>query len=111
MCQLLDVEHKMSTALNPQGNSRVERMVKMVGDLIAVFCNMYREWDKNLPLMTLFYWSTVHFVTDFTPNLIMTRREIAPPLDIMLGIVQDSKKKKHSTRVRSETTIKINDIF
>ena len=55
MCQLLDVEHKMSTAFHPQGNSRVERMVKVIGNLIAIFCHMYREWDKNLPLLTLAY--------------------------------------------------------
>ena len=58
MCQILDVEQKMSTAFRPQGNSQVERMVKVIGNLIATFCQMYREWDKNLPLLTLAYTHT-----------------------------------------------------
>ena len=92
MCQLLDKEHKMSTVFHPQGNSRVERMVTVVGNLIAIFCCMYREWDKNLPLQTLAYRSTVQEVKGFPHNFIMTRWEIALPLDIMLGTFQDGKK-------------------
>ena len=46
MCKLLDFDHKMSTPFNPQGNSRMERMV---GNLIATFCQSYRECDKSLP--------------------------------------------------------------
>ena len=75
-----------------KGNSRVVRKVIVVGKLIAIFCQIYREWDKNLPLLNLAYRSTVHEVTDFTPNCIMTGREIALPLDIMLCTIQDSEK-------------------
>ena len=52
LCELLDVEHKLSTAFHPQGNSRVEHLVKVLGNLIAVFSQTYREWDRNLPLLT-----------------------------------------------------------
>ena len=55
MCLLLDVSHKMSTPFHPQGNSRVECMVKVVGNLISAFCQTYTQWDKNLPLLTLAY--------------------------------------------------------
>jgi transposase InsO family protein len=88
MCVLLDVDHKMSTPFHPQGNSRVERMVKVVGNLIALFCQTYKTWDKNLPLLTLAYRSTVHEVTGFTPNFVMTGREISLPLDVMMGSLQ-----------------------
>ena len=91
----------------PQDNSRVERMVKVARNLIAVFCHMYREWDKNLPLVTFTYWSTVHEVTGFTPNFIVTRKEIAAPLDIMLGTVQDGEKNTATEYV--QTTVKIRD--
>ena len=43
MCDLLDLKHKMSTPFYSQENSRVEMMVKEVGNLIAVFCPTYRE--------------------------------------------------------------------
>ena len=60
LCYLLDAEHKISNPFHPQGNSRVERMVKVVGNLIAVFCQTYKDWDKNLPLLTLVYTSRVY---------------------------------------------------
>ena len=95
MCELLEVQHKMSTPFHPQGNSRVERMVKVVGNLISAFCQTYKNWDKNLPILTLAYRSTVHEVTGFTPNYVMTGREIALPLDIMLRTLnQDDKTTK-----------------
>ena len=108
MCILLDVEHRMSTPFHPQGNSRVERMVKVVGNLISTFCRTYREWDRNLPLLTLAYRSTVHDVTGFTPNFIMTGREMSLPLDIMMGALPTSDRKNvpeyvQSLQVRMET--------
>ena len=105
MCELLEGEHEMSTAFHQHGNSRVEHMVKVVGNLIAVFCQTYREWDRNLPLLTLPYRSTVHEVTGFTPNFIMTRREVALALDIMLGTIQDAEK------VTSPDYVQIRDLF
>ena len=92
MCRLLETDHKMSTPFHPQGNSRVERMVKVVGNLISSFCHDYKEWDVNLPLLTLAYRSTVHEVTGFTPNYIMTGREVLLPLDIMVGVDEDDPK-------------------
>ena len=85
-------------------------MVKVEGNLTAFLCQTYREWDKNLPLLTLAYRSTVHKVTGFTQNFIMTGREIAPPLDIMLGTIQDGEK-NHSTGVSTEITVEIRDLF
>ena len=104
MWELLGVKHKTSTAFHPQGNSRVEHMVKVVGNLIAVFCQTYQEWDRNLPVLTLAYWSIVHEVAGFTPNFIMTGREVALPLDIMLGTIQDGKKSTASEYVQKLQT-------
>ena len=92
MCVMLEVEHRMSTPFHPQGNSRVERMVKVVGNLISTFCQSYRQWDRNLPLLTLAYRSTVHEVTGFTPNYVMMGREVALPLDIMLGTLDPNDR-------------------
>ena len=72
MCRLLETEHIMSTPFHRQGNSRVERMVKMVGNSFYSFCHDYKEWGVNLPLLTSAYQSTVHEVTGLTPNHIMT---------------------------------------
>ena len=92
MCELLYVDHKMSTPFHPQGNSRVERMVKVMGNLISTFCQSYKEWYKNLPLLTLAYKSSIHEVTGYTPNFVMTGWEVALLLDIMLGTLEGADR-------------------
>ena len=67
-------------------------MVKDVGNLIATFCQSYREWDKNLPLLTLVNRSSTHEVTGYTPNFVVTWREVTLPLDIMLGTLEGADK-------------------
>lgn len=93
VCDLLQVEHYMSTAFHPQGNSRVERMVKVVGNLLAAFCTTQKEWDEKLPLLTLAYRSTVHEVTGYSPNYVMLGREVMLPLDIMMGTISDDQRR------------------
>ena len=85
MCKLLGVEHRTSTAFHPQGNSRVERMVKVVGNLLSAFCVSQKTWDDNLPLLTLAYNCTLHEVTGFSPNYMTFGREVNLPLDLMIG--------------------------
>ena len=68
-------------------------MVKVVGNLISAFCETYKEWDKNLPLLNFAYRSTVHEVTGFIPNFVMTGREISLPLDVMLGALNQTERK------------------
>ena len=92
MCELLDIDHKMSTPFHPKGNSRVERMVKVMENLIATFCQNYKEWDKNLPLLTVAYRSSTHEVTGYTPNFVMIGREVALQPDIMLGTLEGADK-------------------
>ena len=92
MCSLLQVEHKCSTAFHPQGNSRAEKMVQVVGNLLSAFCVNQRHWDENLPLLTLAYRSTVHEVTGYTPNYVMLGREVTLPIDIMMGTIGDEQR-------------------
>ena len=93
MCKLFKLEHKTSTAFHPQGNSRAERMVKVVSNLLSCFCKSQKEWDADLPLLTLAYRSTVHEVTGYTPNYLMLGREVNLPLDIMMGTLSENQRK------------------
>lgn len=92
MCNIMELEHKTSTAFHPQGNSRVERMVKVVVNLMAAYCNDQKDWDTNLPLLTLAYRSTIHEVTGYTPNYLMLGREVFLPLDIMVGTIPGDQR-------------------
>ena len=61
-------------------------MVKVVGNLLAAFCESQKTWDENLPLLTMAYRSTIHEVTGYSPNYVMLSREVSLPLDIMFGV-------------------------
>ena len=68
-------------------------MVKVVTNLMASFCHTQKEWDVNLPLLTLAYRSTIHEVTGYSPNYLMLGREVNLPLDIMVGTLPEGQKK------------------
>ena len=70
----------MVTPFRPQGNSRLETMVEVFGNLIAVLCQTYKEWDQTLPLLILAYRSTVNEVTGFTPNFVMMGKRGVPSI-------------------------------
>ena len=91
----------MSTPFHPQGNAKCERMVKVVGNLISAFCTAYESWDKHLPVLTMAYRATVHDVTGFTPNMIMTGREILLPIDVMIGNLNEGEKQYQADYVQS----------
>ena len=52
------------------------------------------DWDEHLPYVMMAYRSSQYDVTKFTPNMLMLGREVALPLDVVVG----------SPEERSETT-------
>jgi hypothetical protein len=92
MCTMLDMQHKVSTPFHPQGNSRVERMVKVVSNLVNCFCRSQSNWDDRLPLLSLAYRSTIHEVTGYSPNYLMLGREVYLPLDVMIQSIPESQR-------------------
>ena len=92
MCTMLDMQHKVSTPFHPQGNSRVERMVKVVSNLVNCFCQSQSNWDDRLPLLSLAYRSTIHEVTGYSPNYLMLGREVYLPLDVMIQSIPESQR-------------------
>ena len=99
MCQLLGADIHMSTPFHPQGNSRVERMVKVVGNLIAAYVQNYKDWDKDLSILTLAYRNTVHEVTRHTPSEVMLGFDPLLPLDLEMGGADHLEKKTVSQYV------------
>ena len=59
LCDLLQVTYNTFTAFHPKLNFRVERMIKVVGNILAAFCESQKAWDENLPLLTMAYRSTI----------------------------------------------------
>ena len=78
---MLDVSHEMFTLFHPQENSKVERMVNVIRNLISAL-----EWDKNGSGTRIFYRIPLHKVTGFTASYVITGRGFNAPIAVVLGM-------------------------
>jgi hypothetical protein len=86
VCRLLGVDKTRTTAYRPQSDGQVERFNRTIQQMLRAFVNDNRDdWDDHLPYLTMAYRATVHDSTGCSPNLLMLGREVALPLDVMMG--------------------------
>jgi len=86
MCSLLDIKKTRTSPFHPAGNAVSERSIKTIVNLISTSCRQQKEWDKDLPLLTMAYRSTPHESTGYTPNYLLFGREITMPVDLQIGL-------------------------
>ena len=68
-----------STILIEHFNWTLQQMLK------TLVSESQDDWDDLLSYVTMAYRSTIHESTGCIPNLMMLRREINLPLDVMVG--------------------------
>lgn len=86
MCKILDIDKTRCTPYRPNSDGLVERFNKTLQQMLKVFVNKQRnDWDDYLPYVLMAYRSTFQESTKCSPNLMMLGREIALPLDLMVG--------------------------
>ena len=74
-----------STTYHPQTKRLVERQNRTLVNVLRVYCSKFLiEWDKHLPQMVGAYKSTHHSTTGISPFMMLTGRERAMPLTIIL---------------------------
>ena len=44
-----------------------------------------RDWDVDLPMVMMAYWSSVHPSTRYTPHYLLCEHEVRLPLDVTYG--------------------------
>ena len=114
MCQLLGRRKTKTTAFNPQSDGQTESQNRIVSDVLGKLAKENPwEWDKQLCYAIAAYRSSVHSVTDETPNRLMLGREVATPVTLLADSpnteqavpwVADLRRKFEDNRLVVETT-------
>lgn len=85
MCSLLGIQKTRTTPFRPQSDGQSERNIKTLIKMVAMTAEHQTEWDEHLPFLSMAYRSTPHEGSGLTPNFMMYGRELAMPVDVMLG--------------------------
>ena len=98
VCRLMGIRKSSTTSFHPQGNSRCERMMRTVLDMLSKYLDdNHNEWDQHLPLLMLGYRSQVHKSLGYSPFFLMLGREPRLPVDVEI----DAARALKSTSVAS----------
>ena len=86
ICRLLEIKQTRTSPYHPQSDGLVERFNRTLLDMLSKVCaENPTTWDHHLPYVMCAYRSTQHSSTGCSPNMLMLGREIALPIDLMLG--------------------------
>jgi len=86
VCELLDIDKDRTTPYHPQSDGFVERMNRTIEAMLSMFISPgQRDWDDYLPYIMMAYRSAVQDTTGYSPSMMMLGREVALPVDIVLG--------------------------
>ena len=84
LCKVLGIAKTRTTPYHPQCDGQVERMNRVIIELLALNVqNPTDNWDLELGLTLMAYRSAVQTSTGFTPHYLLFGREMRLPLDII----------------------------
>ena len=70
----------------------VERFNRTLAAMLSAYVSEnHRDWDEQLPYVTMAYRSTEHETTGMSPNMLMFGREVSTPLDLVYELPNLSK--------------------
>ena len=89
LCDALEIAKTRTTPYHPSSNGQVERYNTIVLAMIRCFIEKNcRNWDRDLPFLSMAMHSMVNRQTGFTPNQMMLGRETIQPVHLLLGMPQ-----------------------
>lgn len=89
MSRLLGIERSKISPYHPEGNSKCERMMRTVIDMLSKYLNEnHDEWDLHIPLLMMGYRSQVHSSLGYSPYFLMFAREPRLPADVSFAAPQ-----------------------
>jgi len=93
LCHLLGIERRMSTAYHPESDGQVERMNRVVQQVLRHFVSpRATNWDKLLPLVEFAINQSKQESTGFSPFQLNYGRNPASPLDREIADLLPRKK-------------------
>ena len=92
MCKLLGIHKTRTTPYHPQSDGMVERFNRTLAAMLSAYVSTnQKDWDDQLPYVTMAYRSSEHETTGLSPNMLMFGREVSTPLDLMFELPNLSK--------------------
>ena len=70
------IEGRLSSPYHPEANGKVERMNRVIKDVIKRIFGKDQEWDLLLPWVTMSYNSTINSTTGYSPHFILFGRQM-----------------------------------
>jgi len=80
--------HKLrTTAYRPAINGTVERYHRTLNSILGkIVSQNQRDWCERVPVAAAAYRASVHEAAGYSPNMLVLGREVAAPLDVILGV-------------------------
>ena len=87
MCRLFGIQKTKISAYHPQGDGKVERMMRTLLSMLSKYLeDNHDEWDVHLPLLMLGYRSHEHSALGYSPYFLMFGREPRLPVEAELEV-------------------------
>lgn len=86
VCEKFGVDQTRTAPYRPNSDGLVERFNRTLKQMLKIFsAENPKDWDDHLPYLLMAYRASQHKSTGCTPNLLFLQREVACPLDLMVG--------------------------
>lgn len=86
LCEKFGIKQTRTAPYRPNSDGLVERFNRTLKQMLRIFASDNpQNWDDYLPYVLMAYRATQNKSTGCTPNLVFLNREIACPLDLMVG--------------------------
>ncbi|XP_014668022.1 PREDICTED: uncharacterized protein LOC106809454 [Priapulus caudatus] len=90
----MGIEKTRTTPYHPQSDGLVEQFNRTLQDMLSKVVGEHRrDWDDHLPFVMAAYRGSVQESTRVSPNLMMFRREVGMPIDLMWPVPRDEDER------------------
>jgi len=87
LCRHMEIDKLRTTAYRPATNGMVERYHRTLNSILGkIVSENQRDWCERVPVAAAAYRASVHEATGHSPNMLVLGREVAAPLDVILGV-------------------------
>ena len=90
-CKLMEITKTRTTPYHPAGNGQCEVFNRTILQMVRSYVSRgKKDWDEHLPLISMALHSMKNKTTGFSANQLMLGREVIQPIDLILGLSEQS---------------------
>ena len=93
LCKQLRIDKVRTTAYKASTNGAVERFHRTLNSMLGkVVSDKQKDWDQWVPIVMAAYRASPHSATKMSPNRLVLGREVAMPIDVVLGMPGEERE-------------------